>query len=368
MSDLATLALRAAATLALLLSAACAPGMKLNLSPSKPQEDYRIQGQHVTLRPLSPQVVQAFGNPALNTSGVDELLAVKATPYLIGPQDVLQVTVWEHPELTIPLGQYRTDAATGQLVDEEGNMFFPYAGILNVQGQTAMQVRAKLVDRLSRVLKSPQVDVKVIVFRSQKVFVGGEVRQPGVQYISDAPLTLAESLGRAGGFLPAGDDSRVQLTRGNRSWVINYYGLMQKGSRYGQILLKDGDHLTVQAREDEPVYMLGEVSKPSIVPLRHGRLSLAQALAEAGGMERLSSNAHSVYVLRRGATDGSVDLFHLDAKNPTAMVLADRFNLNPRDMVYVDAGALVRWSRVVTMLLPTFTSLSQTAADAKYLR
>lgn len=352
----------------LLLFTACAPGMKLNMTPSKPEATYMIDGLRVTLRSVTPRLVQEARTSLPATAEYDELLAVKPTPYLIGPQDVLQVIVWEHPELTIPLGQFRTDAVTGQLVDEEGNIFWPYVGTLNVQGQTPSQVRAKLVDRMARVLKNPQVDVKVVAFRSQKIWVGGEVRTPGVYNVTDVPPTLAEVLGRAGGFLPTADDSRVALTRGTKTWNLDFHGLMRKGNRFGQILLKDGDHLSVGHREDESVYMLGEIAKPSIVPLRHGRLSLAQALAESGGMDRLSANAHSLYVLRRGEADGSVEMYHLDAHNPAAMVLADQFPLRPRDMVYVDAGSLVRWNRVVGLLLPTFTSLTQVAADGKYLK
>lgn len=360
---------RLAAAAALLLAAvACAPGHKLVMTPDKPEATYMIEGQRVTLRPLTPQVVQAHGSIAVRTEGLEELLAVKPAPYLIGPQDILLVTVWEHPELTIPLGQYRSDTATGQVVDDEGNIFWPYVGVLNVQGQTAMQVRTRLVDRMAKVLKNPQVDVKVIAYRAQKVYVGGEVRQPAMYNVTDVPFTLAEAIGRAGGFLPAADDSRVLLTRGGRSWSINFHNLMLKGSRYGQILLKDGDAITVANREEETVYMMGELVRPAALPLRHGRLSLAQAIAESGGLDRLSSNGHSLYVLRRGASADAVDLFHLDARNPTAMVLADHFALQPRDIVYVDAGSLVRWNRVINQLLPTFSTLLQTATDAKYLK
>lgn len=361
--------LRAAAGAALLLAAvACAPGHKLVMTPDKPEATYLVDGLRVTLRPLSPQVVQAHGGASVRTDGLDELLAARPGPYLIGPQDILLVTVWEHPELTIPLGQYRSDTATGQVVDDEGNIFWPYVGVLNVQGQTAMQVRARLVDRMAKVLKNPQVDVKVIAYRSQKVYVGGEVRQPAMYNVTDVPFTLAEAIGRAGGFLPTADDSRVLLTRGGRSWSINFHNLMLKGSRYGQILLKDGDAVTVTHREDETVYMMGELVKPAALPLRHGRLTLAQAIAESGGLDRLSSNGHSLYVLRRGATPDAVELFHLDARNPTAMVLADHFTLQPRDLVYVDAGSLVRWNRVISQLLPTFSTLLQTATDIKYLK
>lgn len=353
---------------ALAFGLACSPGMKLNMTPSKPEATYLMDGLRVTVRPLTPQVVQAHSAPVANTTGLEDLLKVQPTPYQIGPQDILLVTVWEHPELTVPFGQYRSDTATGQVVDDEGNIFWPYVGVFPVKGQTAMQVRAKLAERMAKVLKNPQVDVKVIAYRSKKVYVGGEVRSPGVHNITDVPFTLAEAIGRAGGFLPTANDSQVVLTRENRAWTLNFHNLMLRGSRYGQILLQDGDSITVGNREDETVYMLGEFVKPAALPMRHGRLSLAQAIAESGGMDRLSSNASSLYVLRRGDGPDRLHLFHLDARNPTALVLADHFTLQPRDIVYVDAGGLVRWNRVVNLLLPTFSTLLQTATDVKYLK
>jgi polysaccharide biosynthesis/export protein len=353
----------------LLLSLACAsPGMKLNTVPGKSGLRTQVQDMEVVLRPMSPEVVKDYGTLVVNTAGLEDLLSVKPTPYLIGPQDIILVTVWEHPELTIPLGQFRSDAATGQVVDDEGNVFWPYVGTVNVSGQTAMQVRSKLVDRMARALKNPQVDVKVIVYRSQKVFVGGEVKVPGIQNITDVPFTVAQAVGNAGGFLPTADASRVILARGNRSYSINFNQLMKQSSRYGQILLKDGDSLHVSNRDEETVYMMGEFRAPRALPLYHGRLSLAQAITEAGGLDLQSANAHSIYVLRRGPTENSADLFHLDSRHPAAMVLADRFALQPRDIVYVDAGTLVRWNRVLNLLLPTFSSLIQSATDIKYLK
>jgi polysaccharide export outer membrane protein len=63
-----------------------------------------------------------------------------------------------------------------------------------------------------------------------------------------------------------------------------------------------------------------------------------------------------------------VDVYHLDARNPTAMVLADLFPLDPRDIVYVDAGTLVRYDRVMNMLLPTINAITSTAISAAEIR
>jgi polysaccharide export outer membrane protein len=116
---------------------------------------------------------------------------------------------------------------------------------------------------------------------------------------------------------------------------------------------------------------MGELVRPGNIPLTHGRLSLAKALSEAGGIQPLSSDATSIYVIRAGNTASGVDVYHLDGRNPASMVLADKFALNPRDIVYVDAGSLVRFSRVMSMILPTITavtSAAQTTADVRYLK
>jgi len=357
------------ASVALLLSACRAPGMKMDIRAMDHPITYQVNGEKVTLRPLDGASVREFGTPmASSLAGLQDLISGKVEPYKIGCQDVLLVTVWDHPELTLPLGQFRTDASTGMVVDEDGFLYYPYIGRVKVAGLSVVQVRELLTARLDKVLQKPQVDLKVLAFRSQKIFVGGEVRSPAVYNVTDISFTLAEAINRAGGFLPTADQSRVVVSRGDRAWTLNFLELLAQGNRIGQILLQDGDSVHVHHRDEAPVYLLGEVRNPRSVPTYQGRLSLAQALSEAGGINTASAAARSVYVFRRGQTDNTVDVFHLDAYNPIAMVLADRFALQARDVVFVDAGTLVRWNRVLSLILPStsiLTSLPSTINDSK---
>jgi len=158
--------------------------------------------------------------------------------------------------------------------------------------------------------------------------------------------------------LPTADDSRILLTRGDRSWTLNFQTIMASGSLASKIRLKDGDVLQVADNLENPVYLMGEVTKPGSLPLTHGVTTLAKAISDGGGILGASADARSIYVIRAGIQPNAVDVWHLDARNPTAMVLADRFVLNPRDIVYVDAGTLVRYNRVMTMLLPTITAVT----------
>lgn len=352
----------------LLLTACTAPGMKLDARPSRPEKG-DVAGLAVTLQPLTPDVVVA--QRRAEPEALDGLLVDKLPPYRVGPQDVLLVTVWDHPEITLPLGQFRTDSAAGTVVDDDGTIFFPYIGHVAVVGLTVPEIRLKITALLGKVLQKPQADVKVLVYRSQKVYVGGEVRNPAVYNVTDVPLTLSEAIARAGGFVPTADDSHLVLTRGKRTWTLNFQELMAAGNRLGQILLKDGDSLHVPSGRENPIYVLGEVVRPGTMPLVHGSLSLAHALAESGGIQGASADARSIYVIRQAKVANSVDVYHLDARNPTAMVLADRFILGPRDIVYVDAGTLTRFSRVMSALVPTVTAVSSTTmagAQAWYFK
>ena len=354
---------------ALLLLAGCAaPGMKLNSKPSRPEKT-EVGGLAVTLRPLTPEVVIA--QRPLDPEPLDGLLIDKLPPYRVGPQDVLLVTVWDHPEITLPLGQFRSDSSSGTVVDDDGSIYFPYIGQLAVAGLTVPEIRAKLTTHLAKVLQKPQVDLKVLAYRSKKIYVGGEVRNPAVYNMTDIPMTLSEAIARTGGFLPSADDSHLILSRGSKTWTLNFQALMSAGNKIGQVLLKDGDALYIPGQKENPVYVLGEVVRPGSLPTVHGSLSLAQALSDSGGIQGTSADARSIYVIRQGGDPKSVDVFHLDARNPATMVLADRFLLGPRDIVYVDAGTLTRFGRVMSVLAPTVSAMSSTtlaAAEAYYFK
>ncbi len=347
--------------LMLLLSACAAPGMKLNVKPGRHDTTMQMDGLNITLRSLGTEVLKPQQPRELDPTDAELLLNDKIPAYRIGPQDVLLVTVWDHPEITLPLGQFRQDAASGIIVDENGQIYFPHVGTFKVAGMTTSQVRDALTSRLTKVLQNPQIDVKVLAYRSQKVYVGGEVKNPAVYNVTDVPFTLAEAINRAGGFLPTADDSRLLLTRGNHVWRLNFQALLASGNRVGQILLKDGDSLQVPNSLEHPVYMMGELVRPGSLPLIHGNLSLAQAISETGGIAGTSADARSIYVIRQAGAANAVNVYHLDSRNPTAMVLADRFPLHPRDIVYVDAGTLVRFSRVMGLLVPTVTAVTSTA-------
>jgi polysaccharide biosynthesis/export protein len=135
--------------------------------------------------------------------------------------------------------------------------------------------------------------------------------------------------------------------------------LQELGVNPNQILLESGDLVTVRSRDESKVFVMGEILRPSALPMRNGRLSLNEALGEAGGPNLVTANTSQIYVIRNTA-QGSPAVYHLNAGTPTALALAETFSLRPRDVVYIDPVPLVNWNRIISLILPSAQALSTT--------
>ncbi len=120
-------------------------------------------------------------------------------PYKVGPYDILNIIVWDHPELTTPATQNANPRESGILVNADGDIYFPFVGKLHVAELTMDEIRQVLQKKLSHYLKSPQALVRVADFRSKTVNVIGEIKNPGIKAITDKPLTLLDALNQSGG-------------------------------------------------------------------------------------------------------------------------------------------------------------------------
>lgn len=290
---------------------------------------------------------------------------VPYTQYLVGPRDVLNITVWEHPELTIPAGEFRQADQAGTIVGEDGNIFFPYAGVVKAADRTVEQIREELTQKLSRYIEQVQLDVRVIAYKSQRVYVVGEVTTPGIQTVKDVPLTVLEAINSAGGVKSDKADLRnLTLTRGDKTYSINLLSLYEGGNLNQNVLLKHGDVLNVPDNEFNKVFVLGETTSAGTgagrsrsVAMNKGRITLAEAISEAGGPNQENSDPARIFVFRTGL--GKPEIFHLDAKSPDMLLLADRFPMQPRDIVYVDRAEGIRWNQIIAQIQPTMRLLNE---------
>jgi polysaccharide export outer membrane protein len=310
---------------------------------------------------ITPQLIAAEQKKreAVVTQDLSTLVVPNPPSYTIDRGDILSIVVWDHPELggsaVTPQQSGSAEVSAGAppsgfVVDHDGRVQFPFAGVLKLAGLTEDQARDLLASKLARYIANPNVTLRVQAYRSKRVYIDGEVKSPGLQAINDIPMTLMEALNRAGGLLPTADQSRLALERGEERYRIDMRELVQKGINPGNIMLLPGDVVRVHSRDESKVFVSGEVVTPRALTMHNGRLTLNEALGESGGVSPLSGDARQVYVVRK-TTDG-IRVYQLDARVTGSMALAESFELYPRDVVYVAASPLANWHRNLSLLIP----------------
>ena len=302
--------------------------------------------------------------------------------YHIAPQDILGITVWDHPELTTPNGSTLSSGGNttqtvagalqqpyttalpgqadpyGQTVASDGTIYFPFVGRIRAGGKTVGQVRDQLSAGLGPYIRNPQVDVRVLAYRSQKIQVTGEVKAPGPLAVSDVPLTLVDAITRSGGTTTDADLQRVRLTRHNQLYVLDANRMLDKGDTSQDLMLQAGDVINVPDRSTSRVFILGEVKTPVQVPMLKGSLTIADALTQAGGILNTDANPRQIYVMRGMKENPTTpEVYRLDMTQPDAILLSAQFQLQPLDVVYVGTAASATFNRVLQQVLPTIETI-----------
>ncbi len=213
-----------------------------------------------------------------------------ADTYTLGTQDVVAITVWEHPEMS-----------RNATIRSDGMISVPPLGDLPARGKTTTDLAQDLENALSRTLRiTAQVTVSVAEYNSRSVSVAGQVDKPG-RYAYETFPSLVDVLGQAGGLSALADLSRVRILRqgkeGPQTFTVDVSRAVQTGDLIGVPALESGDVIFVPALAgagtaaggtgvapgSETIYVLGEVARPGAYPAIQG-MGLLQALSLAGGL------------------------------------------------------------------------------------
>jgi polysaccharide export outer membrane protein len=263
---------------------------------------------------------------AARVSGLSDPPGAAGT-YRIGLQDELKVTVFDEPELS-----------TIYRVDSDGAISFPLIGHITAAGATISELQQRIASMLAAgFIRNPQVRVEVNQYRSQFVYVIGEVRAPGKIPMTGAKMTLLEALALAGS-PTAGASNEVIVVRPVRPstgdaqpvdsdpegtrMTVNRKDL-ELGKAGHDVMLQDGDIINVPAARH--FYITGMVRNPGTFVLDPG-MTVQQAIALAGGLnERGSDRRIRVRRLVNGKlADVSIDL--IDQVQPgDTITIASRF-------------------------------------------
>jgi polysaccharide export outer membrane protein len=219
------------------------------------------------------------------------ILAQERTPpavtdYVVGPQDVLTITSYDQTDLS---GKFALEA--------DGTFTYPLIGRVKAGGKTLRQVEAQVKQQLKDdgYFNKPQITVAVETYKSQKIFVVGEVHNPG-PYPLSGDMNLVEAIARAGSTLPtaggeavivhpagAGASEPTLPTQAPAARVVRVdLRDLQNGAFSENAALRDGD--TIFVPRAESVYVFGQVKNPGAYPLQQTNMSVLQALSLSGGL------------------------------------------------------------------------------------
>lgn len=280
----------------------------------------------------------------LRASIVDFKFNAPVPEYRLGPQDVLNIFVAQHPEMSsqrVEMGQI-----AGSKIQRDGMVYLPVLGGIKAAGYTIVEFRKVLLENVAKYIAEPQVAVEVLEYKSQKCFVLGSVLKPGA-FAVDGNITLLEGVGLAGGTLEQANLESAHVLRGGRLLPINLADVILRGDVSRNLVLAAGDVVYIPDSADQKVYVLGEVQKPSPVPIVRNRLTLAEALSFAGGPVAASSK-REIAILRGGFAKPVVYAIDLEV----ALLYDEQILLRPGDRVVVAPTGLATASRYMQQILP----------------
>ncbi len=303
----------------------------------------------------------------------------------------------------------------GYVVSDDGSISIPDIGRVEIGGLTLTEAQ----DRIFRFLLDNQVDpafaLEVSDFNSQRVTVGGAVRNAARVPITLVPLKLGDALTATGGVeVQDAEFASIRIYRDGTLYQIPYQDYLSR-PELRELTLRDGDAVFVdinydldrafqfyrqevdvirlrsQARKDvidmmdtemsmrralldeqrrnfqarsdlgaekrDYVFLAGEVTRQNRVALPYAqKATLADVLYGEGGYPNMSGNPANVYVLRPSqdpAEFGAVTAWHLDMRNAVNMTLATRLEMRPNDIIFVEEQPITKWNRVVQQFVPS---------------
>lgn len=295
---------------------------------------------------------------------------------LIGPGDVLNITVYEAGVSLFGKGATRISSSilapptaagaapidqsaqaerlAGIRVDDHGFLVFPFVGRIQAAGLTASQLQSLIRSRLRGMSQDPQVMVSFDQSITNSVVLAGEVSHPGRFVLPTNRETLNQTIALAGGYKGDAKDIVARVQRAGSSFEIRLSDLLDRPDR--DVPIAPGDTITLVSRP-ESFSSLGAPNHAEQIRFPRGRISVAEAVALAGGANPSTGDAAAIFVFRyvpNAAGTAEPTVYHLNMMRPGAMFLAQRFMMRDQDLLYVGNARANQPSKFVQLLSQLF--------------
>ena len=314
-----------------------------------------------------------------------ETLGSKApVGYTVGPGDVVEVSIWEAPPAVL-FGSGALDSRAGaattrvtafpeQMVSSDGTINIPFAGAVSAAGKSPQQLEAEVVQRLTGKANQPQVLVRVIRNATSNVTVVGEVATSTRMPLTARGERLLDALAVAGGVRQPVGKMTLQVTRGDQVQALALDTIIRDPKQ--NIVLQPGDVITALF-QPLSFTVLGATGKNEEVNFEAQGITLAQALARAGGLQDTRADARAVFIFRfedsqalDWATppittpEGKVPvIYQVNLKDPASFFVAQSFPVDNKDVLYVSnapAAELQKFLNILTSSIYSVNSIVNT--------
>jgi polysaccharide export outer membrane protein len=305
--------------------------------------------------------------------------------YVIGPGDIIEVSIWEAPPASLFGGAVidprsgpattRVTAFPEQMVSSEGTINVPFAGQIQVTGLSPNQIETEIVRRLKGKANQPQVLVRLIRNNTASVTVVGEVANSTRMPLTARGERLLDALAAAGGVRQSVNKMTLQITRDTQVLALPLDTIIRDPKQ--NILLQPGDVIT-SIFQSLSFTVLGATGKNEEVNFEAQGISLAQALARAGGLQDHRADAQGVFIFRfespsalgSGANavattpEGKVPvIYRVNLRDPATFFVAQSFPIQNKDVLYVSnapAAELQKFLNIVGSVIYPVISIQNT--------
>lgn len=318
-----------------LFSGACAHVEPTITAENPDTPTFGTEEEEINVRFATAAAIEAFSEQA-----PDE--------YLLGPGDVLNLSVWNRPEIS----------EQGIVVAPDGDISVMRIGVINVRDRTVEEVSGEIAKRLSEYYETPEVRLTITEFKNNKAYVLGRVTNPGLVSFQGKG-TLLEALSMAGGLPLLREEAfltNCAIIRGKSNIIwIDLRDLLRNGNMALNARIMNNDVIYIPESENELCYIMGEVLRPGVVRLK-SQLTLMDALMMAGGPTE-DANLTKVFIIRQDGVKKAVK--RIDVRHILESAdFGGNFLLKDNDVVYVAAKGVANLNYVIRQIMPALELLS----------
>jgi polysaccharide export outer membrane protein len=316
---------------------------------------------------ITPKVADVLGKAAPRLVGEFPDRS-RPSDIRFGIGDILGVTIFEASSggLFIPAeagvrpGNFIT--IPPQAVDVNGNISIPYGGAIRARGRTQVELQQAIVDSLKDRAIEPQAIVSVADQRTSLITVLGDVGRAGRIPAQLTPERIVDTISRAGGTAGPGPDEWVMLERNGRRGLSPFGALIYEPAN--NVYVHPNDIIYVY-REPQTYLTFGALGSQQQIPFGTWRITLAEAVAKAGGLADAAADPASVFLYRGETRDVAeaigIDtskfqgpiipvIYNINFRNPASYFLATTFEMRNKDVIYVSNSVSVEATKFLTYL------------------